>query len=224
MKTTAALMLKAPRPGTVKTRLAAEIGVESATAIYKLLVEHQLSQIPERWDIAIHFTPDDAESEMREWLSPYAREASFIPQCPGNLGERMKTAVTHELRTGADAVALIGGDCPYLTRKYLASAAVLAKNVDAVIGPAVDGGYVLLLLKQPHAALFDHIDWSTSRVLAQTRQAAEANHLRYLTMNPLEDIDDHASLCRFHNQGCGIGGDHDAVRFLQIGYPGFRLD
>lgn len=200
MKIKAALMLKAPRPGTVKTRLAADIGIESATAIYKLLVEHQLSQIPEKWAIAIHFAPDDAESEMREWLSPYAREASFIPQCQGNLGERMKATVTHEFHTGADIVALIGGDCPYLTRKYLASAAVLAKNVDTVIGPAMDGGYVLLLLKQPHAALFDHIDWSTSRVLEQTRQAADANRLSHVILDPLEDIDDHASLCRFHNQ------------------------
>jgi hypothetical protein len=196
MKTTAALMLKAPRPGTVKTRLAAEIGVERATEIYKLLVERQLSQIPDSWNITIHFTPDDAEPEMREWLSPHLPEASFVPQCPGNLGARMKVAVAH----GDGAVALIGGDCPYLTREYLTLAEALSAHTDVVIGPATDGGYVLLLLKQPHATLFNEIAWSTSRVLEQTQRAAEAEHLHYVLMDPLEDIDTHASLCRFHNQ------------------------
>jgi hypothetical protein len=192
MKTTAALMLKAPRPGTVKTRLAAEIGVERATEIYKLLVERQLRQVPDSWNITIHFTPDDAEPEMREWLSPHLPEASFVPQCPGNLGDRMKAAVAH----GDGAVALIGGDCPYLTREYLTRAEELSADADVVIGPATDGGYVLLLLKQPHATLFDDIAWSTSLVLEQTQQAAESEQLRYVLMNPLEDIDNHAALCR----------------------------
>ncbi len=197
MKTTAALMLKAPRPGTVKTRLAAEVGIQYATTIYRSLVEHQLSQIPDSWDIAIHFTPSDAEIEMREWLSPYARNASFVPQCPGHLGERMEAAVAHEMASGLDVVALIGGDCPYLTREYLESAANLAESVDVVIGPAADGGYVLLLLKYPHPCLFQHIDWSTSLVLEQTQRAVEESRLHYAMMHPLEDIDDQASFLRF---------------------------
>jgi len=197
MKTTAVLMLKAPRPGTVKTRLAAEIGIPRATAIYRSLVEHQLSQIPDPWATAIHFSPDDAEAEMREWLCPFARKASFIPQSSGHLGQRMESAVTHEIAGGADGVALIGGDCPYLTREYLESAAELARNAPVVIGPAVDGGYVLLLLTHPHPALFRDIDWSTPRVLEQTQRAAEAGGLSYVMMDALEDIDDLASFCRF---------------------------
>jgi len=200
MKTTAALMLKAPRPGTVKTRLAAGIGADRATEIYRSLVERQLGQIPGSWATAIHFAPDDAESEMRAWLSPSVRNASFVPQSKGDLGARMRAAAIHEFERGADAVALIGGDCPYLTREYLVEAAGLAEGSDVIIGPASDGGYVLLLLRQVHAALFEHIDWSTSRVLTQTIQAADAHGLRYVEMDPLEDIDDYASLCRFESQ------------------------
>ncbi len=200
MKTTAALMLKAPRPGTVKTRLAAEIGADRAKEIYRSLVERQLGEIPGSWATAIHFAPDDAESEMRAWLAPSFRNASFVPQSEGDLGARMRAAAIHELERGADAVALIGGDCPYLTREYLAEAAGIAEGVDVVIGPASDGGYVLLLLRQADAALFEHIDWSTSRVLEQTRQAADARGLRYVEMDPLEDIDDYASLSRFESQ------------------------
>lgn len=210
MKTTAILMLKAPRPGTVKTRLAAKVGIERATDVYRSLVERQLRQIPEDWNIAIHFAPEDAEAEMREWLCSRVRGGGFVPQAPGDLGERMKAAVAHELCSGADAVALIGGDCPYLTREYLAGAVDHLKDVDVVVGPAVDGGYVLLLLKQLHAALFEQIDWSTSRVLEQTKQAADAKCLRQVLLKPLEDIDDYASLCRWRQTpstdapGCDI--------------------
>lgn len=200
MKTTAILMLKAPRPGTVKTRLAADIGSERAAAVYRSLVELQLRQIPEGWAVAIYFTPDDAESEMREWLSEFVPEDSFTQQSAGDLGARMEAAVSRELHAGADAVALMGGDCPYLTREYLERAAGHSEDVDVVIGPAVDGGYVLLLLKKPQAALFEQIAWSTSRVLEQTKQAADANRLRHVTMPALEDIDDYASLCRFYTR------------------------
>lgn len=204
MKPTALLMLKAPRRGTVKTRLAAEIGSHRATAIYRSLVEHQLGQIPESWGIAIHFAPDDAEGEMREWLSPLAPGAWFTPQSAGDLGARMAAAAAHEFRGGAEAVALIGGDCPYLTREYLASAAEHLKGADVVIGPAADGGYVLLLIRQPHAALFDRIDWSTPRVLEQTKQAAERSRLHHLLLEELEDIDDQASLTRLSQKNAGF--------------------
>ncbi len=205
MKTTAILMLKAPRTGTVKTRLAAKIGSQCATDIYRSLVEHQLGQIPDGWAVAIHFAPDDAEGEMREWLSPLVPKAWFTPQAAGDLGARMEAAAAHELERGAEAVALIGGDCPYLTREYLAAAADLLEGADVVIGPAADGGYVLLLLKDLHAALFAHIDWSTSRVLEQTKLAADRSGLRHVLFEVLEDIDDHASLARLTERQANSG-------------------
>ena len=61
-------MLKAPRPGLVKTRLAAEVGVESATAIYRRLVEHQIAAIPREWRTEVHFAPAEAAADMQQWL------------------------------------------------------------------------------------------------------------------------------------------------------------
>ncbi|MGH7959477.1 MAG: TIGR04282 family arsenosugar biosynthesis glycosyltransferase [Opitutaceae bacterium] len=79
-------MLKAPRVGFVKTRLALEIGAEPAAAIYRRLVEHQMSAIPRDWPVEVHFSPAEAAAEMQQWLG--ARHA-YYPQSGDDLGERL---------------------------------------------------------------------------------------------------------------------------------------
>jgi len=197
MKITAVLMLKAPRPGTVKTRLAKDIGSKPAADIYRSLVEHQIRQIPAGWRIAFYFAPNDAMAEMKDWLLPYAPEASFVPQCGGDLGARMLAAVTGEMAAGQEAVALIGGDCPHLSRAYLEEARFLCREADVVIGPSPDGGYVLLLQKKPHPRLFEKIAWSSPSVFSSTMASAQSLALKVRTMEPLEDIDDLESWRRF---------------------------
>ena len=88
------MMLKAPRVGTVKTRLAREIGVERATLAYRAMVEHQARAIPPGWNISVHFSPPDAGEEMEAWLKPtLPASARFVPQCDGDLGRRLAAAV-----------------------------------------------------------------------------------------------------------------------------------
>jgi len=194
MKIHAALMLKAPIPGKVKTRLAVDIGEDEAAGVYQQLVEHQLTQIPSEWKITIHFAPENQEPLMLNWLGPLLPEdAEFIPQVPGDLGVRISAAVCHGLQSGAEGVALIGGDCPGLTSGILEAAAM---SIGTVIGPAIDGGYVLLLLRQHDPSLFTNIDWSTEHVLAQTTSALDRLGWNYHLLEPLEDVDDLASWMR----------------------------
>lgn len=190
MKINAALMLKAPRPGMVKTRLAADVGVEKATAIYRNLVEHQCEQIPRKWSCTIHFAPADAEKEMRAWLESVAPVGTlFTAQCEGDLGARMLHAVRHDLAGGAEAVVLLGGDCPELLTTELLDAVRLLPQADVVIAPATDGGYVLLALKQAHQELFEGIAWSRPSVFATTLARACQSQLKVLTTRFYTDID-----------------------------------
>lgn len=194
MKITAALMLKAPRPGTVKTRLAADVGVEKATATYRKLVEHQLRQIPQEWSCTIHYAPADAEKEMRGWLEGVAAvRTQFAPQCEGDLGARMLQAVRHDLAAGAEAVVLLGGDCPELVTGELLAATRHLQEADIVIAPATDGGYVLLALKQAHRELFEKIEWSTSSVFETTLSRAGASCLKVWKTKSFTDVDDRHS-------------------------------
>ncbi|MEW5310807.1 MAG: hypothetical protein WDW38_002568 [Sanguina aurantia] len=61
-----------------------------------------------------------------------------------------------------------------------------------VLGPALDGGYYLLGLKQPHACLFQDMQWSTDSVYSETARRAAAAGLvsaPQTTLPPLQDID-----------------------------------
>jgi rSAM/selenodomain-associated transferase 1 len=194
---TVCMILKAPREGTVKTRLGRDIGPERATAIYRALVEHQMKAIPPGWDVAVHFAPPDAGMEMEAWLRPHLSvSARFTPQCDGDLGHRLTNVVRTEFQHGAKRVFLIGGDCPGISHSYLADADRHLNEADVVIGPATDGGYVLLGLKAPHTELFEHIAWGTHAVLEQTLTAAKRWPLSVGLLPTLEDIDDAASLER----------------------------
>jgi uncharacterized protein len=197
---TACLLLKAPREGLVKTRLALDLGFPRATAIYRALVERQLKSLPSEWTVAIHFAPTDAGSELSHWLRPHLPEGSrFIPQSEGDLGVRLNTSVHTEFSHGARRLFLLGGDCPELNRSYLDDAAAQLDTHDLVLGPAIDGGYVLLGLKAPHPGLFMKIAWSTSKVLPQTLAAAASLALTTSQLTTLEDVDDLASLKRQTN-------------------------
>jgi len=187
---TVILMLKAPIPGIVKTRLAATVGEDEAVRIYRLLVEQQLSALPAAWNVNVHFTPHEADRLMRDWLEPLRARLAFLPQTDGDLGQRLSTAIATEFARGASTVIAIGGDCPDLDQRILSAAAAALLTHDAVVGPATDGGYYLLGLQRPCPALFQEIAWSTACVLAQTRDKLQAAGLTWTELPPLEDVDD----------------------------------
>jgi hypothetical protein len=64
---TVCLILRSPCVGEVKKRLAVDIGAQQPTTIYRVLVEHQAAEIPSGWDVAVYFTPADAEELSSNW-------------------------------------------------------------------------------------------------------------------------------------------------------------
>ncbi len=187
------VMLKAPRPGLVKTRLARELDAASAVAIYRRLVEHQLRAVPETWRVEIHFSPADAANEMNAWLGP---KPTYFPQAGEDLGARLIAATVGAFARGAYGVVVIGGDCPALDGATLQLAASGLQQTDVVLGPAADGGYYLIGLRcsQPH--LFAEVPWSTAGVFAATTARVRAAALSLTTLELKEDVDDLASWLR----------------------------
>jgi len=207
--------------------------------LYRALVEHQCAEIPSEWAVSVCFTPANAEEEMRNWLEPhFASRARFLPQVDGDLGQRLIAIVRTEFAGGCERIFLIGGDCPSLSHDYFRQADAALDSNDVVIGPAQDGGYVLLGLKQPldtlgitgldrcdssrprgFDSLFTNITWSSSAVLDQTLLAAHNHNLSVRLLHPLADIDDAASLndqselIRSFNEKCqGRGVKRDSSR------------
>jgi rSAM/selenodomain-associated transferase 2 len=84
---------------------------------------------------------------------------------------------------------LIGTDCPGIRATHLARAFQALRRKDVVIGPARDGGYYLIGLRQPAHELFEGIPWGTAVVLERTLDAAAANGLKVELVDLLDDVD-----------------------------------
>jgi rSAM/selenodomain-associated transferase 1 len=187
MRPTICVMLKAPRPGEVKTRLGREIGQEESCRAYRQLAEHQLDQIAPGWPIEIHYAPAEALVEMQSWLG---LGYTYIAQCEGDLGDRLRAAMLGAFDRGAAGVLIIGGDCPYITGKILEETTRHLLSHDVVIGPAEDGGYYLLATQSAQPRLFEKIDWSTERVFGQTMNWLRRLNLSSAILPTLSDVDD----------------------------------
>ncbi len=178
---------KAPRPGTVKTRLARTIGDERATALYRRmgrLIVANVRSAPAR--MVVCYDPPDGEVEIRNWLGPALHQC--WPQGTGDLGNRMSRMVARAL-SDADRVVVIGTDTPAVGADTVTRAIAALDTADVVIGPARDGGYYLLGLQEPHPDLFAGIRWSTGSVLAETTKRTERLGLSVTWLEMEGDID-----------------------------------
>ena len=167
---TSALVLftKPPRPGRVKTRLIgpAPDGLTAAEAaeLHWAFVLDQLERFEGRdFSLQIAWALDDGDAP------PSIGTPSFR-QTGGDLGERLWYGLTRAARS-ASRVAAVGSDHPGLSLERVRTAfARLEAGADVVLGPAVDGGYYLIAVDRDRLdrRLFEGIEWSTERVLAQT--------------------------------------------------------
>ena len=191
------VFVRAPRPGQVKTRLAASLGSAQALAAYKQLVATVLAGIEGGGSVELHYTPDDAAAEMSPWLRP---GWECRPQLAGDLGTRMHGAFVDAFSRGASRVVLIGSDCPEATLEDVQSAWANLDHHDLVLGPARDGGYWLIALRQPQPGLFQGMAWSTSSVLQETMLRAQKAGLRTLLLRQLADVDTAADWHEFQQR------------------------
>jgi glycosyltransferase A (GT-A) superfamily protein (DUF2064 family) len=76
---------------------------------------------------------------------------------------------------------------------------------DVVLGPAPDGGYYLLGLRQPQPELFQNKAWSTDSVLADTLADAHRLGLRVALLPELRDVDTAADLAAWRAEAVSAG-------------------
>ncbi|MBM3838107.1 MAG: glycosyltransferase [Verrucomicrobia bacterium] len=180
------IFLKAPRIGSVKTRLAAAIGPTPAAAAYRTLVEALLDRLAGCAGIELHYTPEDALEEICPWLRP---GWTARPQCSGDLGQRLQTAFQSSFTAGARRTLVIGSDCPFIGPPDIEAAWSALTDHDVVLGPATDGGYWLIGLNAPQEHLFKGISWSTETVLRETLNRCQTSGLRTVLLRELRDVD-----------------------------------
>jgi rSAM/selenodomain-associated transferase 1 len=188
------VFLKAPRPGQVKTRLAATLGNEAACVIYRRLVETVLDRISALPNVRLVYAPADGEVEILSWARP---GWDIHPQEAGDLGQRLHLAFLDAFTRGAQRVVIIGSDCPAITTSDITAAWSALRTADVVLGPAKDGGYWLIGLGQPQPVLFENIAWSTTTVFRDTLESAKGAGLKISILRELPDVDTEADWLAF---------------------------
>lgn len=193
VKSTVGLFVKYPEPGGVKTRLSESIGNELAAELYVAFLNDLVGRFR---DInarrVLAYTPQhDRSREYFEGLADGRYELWAQPD--GALGERIECFFD---AFGPSPVVLVGSDSPTLPRFDVEHAlAALNNEVDCVLGPATDGGVYLIGLNQKSFspsgkhALFNQIEWSTSRVFHQMMTAAQSVGARIDLLPLWYDID-----------------------------------
>lgn len=177
------MFAKYPEQGKVKTRLAKHISETEALKLYTCFIELQVKMHHhQEYDFVMYVTP----SEKAERFS-----ASFKVRCSaqvdGDLGRRMLSAIEEGLET-YDRVVLVGSDIPTLLSVHVLEAFAQLENHDIVLGPAKDGGYYLVGMKEAYD-IFSEMTWSTPQVLDETIAKIEEQGLTYALLHEMNDID-----------------------------------
>ncbi len=163
------IFAKAPKLGTVKTRLAAGVGSVAAVAYYRQWSASVIRRISSdsRWRTHIAVSPDTEVSTNTGWGGVWPRQVRRIPQGGGDLGQRMSRCF-REAQPGP--VIIVGSDIPDLTGSHIETAFRMLMSHDAVFGPADDGGYWLIGLsaRARKHVLLKNVRWSTEHALDDT--------------------------------------------------------
>lgn len=179
-----------PEPGKTKTRLIPVLGSVGAANLQRQMTEHTILQVKELQkvidiSVAVWYSGGDLRL-MQEWLG---LNLVYQPQGEGDLGSRMARSLLQAFQSGAEKAIIIGTDCPGLNAQILATAFDKLRTFDLVLGPAMDGGYYLIGLRQPIPELFANIEWGTAQVFQRTLEIAQKLNLSHVNLVPLADID-----------------------------------
>ena len=188
-KNCALFFVKYPVPGRVKTRLAQQIGTETAADLYKNFVTDILAALKSSGvNFKIVFDPPDSKDQFQQWLG---KECSYTPQVGQDLGQRMKNAFIQAFSEGFDRVVVIGSDSPDLPNEYLDLAFDALDTNDAVLGPSSDGGYYLLGFTKDSfsSEAFEQITWSSNKVFDQTINILKKHRRKFYLLPQWHDID-----------------------------------
>ncbi len=179
------IFIKNSELGKVKTRLAATVGDEQALKIYKELLRYT-RQTTQGVSVVRHLFYSDFLEKNDDWDTNFFQKSV---QQGSDLGERMSNAFDCVFGQKFQKAVIIGSDCPTLTSEILRQAFTALDHHDLVIGPATDGGYYLLGMKELHQKLFQNIVWSSENVLSKTLRKAQELNLSTYQLASLPDVD-----------------------------------
>src|SRR5216684_101777 len=195
---TLVIMAKAPRPGSVKTRLAKSLSLEAVTGLYRCLLNDTiaLAQGLDHVEIAIVCPTSDVDDVAHA----VGKTVRIVPQTGQGLGAGLASVFTHFATPGHQGVIAFNSDSPHLPATVLETAFDVLEACDLVVGPTHDGGYYLVGARASHPALFTGDGMGTTNALEALLTRARALQLSVLLTDPFYDIDVAADLSQLADE------------------------
>lgn len=175
------VIAKQPVAGRCKTRLCPPLTLAQAAAVAEAALADTLAAVA-------------ATTAVRRLLVLDGRPGCWlpsgfdvVPQRDGGLDLRLAAA----FEAAGGPALLVGMDTPQLTPALLraGAAALLADGCDAVLGPALDGGYWAIGLRRPRREAFVGVPMSTELTCASQGRRLDELGLRWRTLERLRDVD-----------------------------------
>lgn len=181
-----------PSPGGAKTRLIPALGPEGAADLERQMTEHTLSAADRlaarRAGLLVRLHSTGGTAHQFQQL--YGERRRSTDQGEGTLGERLERAFGYSLLFGAHRVVVVRTDAPELDDRYMEAAFDALADHELVLGPAADGGYVLIGLSRHAPELFRGISWRTPDLAQWTLGRAAELELRVHVLATLQDVDE----------------------------------
>jgi len=199
------ILTKAPIPGLVKTRLISTLGMEGAAKLHQQMLEQKLHLSTQQQLAAVdlYCAPDREHPYFKAIQHRFPIE--LHSQRGDDLGRRMGHALQQTLSKCQYAI-LIGTDCPPLHNGHLQQAfQSLEEGSDVVLGPAEDGGYVLIGLRRFDWSLFNNMHWGQNTVFEQTRSRIVELGWKLTQLETLWDVDLPEDLERYKTFFSSVG-------------------
>lgn len=184
---------KEARPGQVKTRMIPFLSPQEACELHRELVLWTARRLSAaglgRVELAV---AGDTGAALFRQCQALGVQAVHRQQ-GADLGERMYNALSRGLETYTKVI-LVGSDCPQIDGGYLQSAIDALDDSDVVLGPASDGGYVLIGVRQLDARWFSGVQWGSDSVYADSLGRFATTGAKWHALAELQDIDRPADL------------------------------
>ena len=188
------IFAKAPIVGQVKTRLCPPLTHDEAATLHgsfvlDMLERTKVAATKLKLPIDRYLACAPSSTLVFFKIMEERQSVKLIDQIGDDLGARMQQAFATLFAQGYQRIFIVGTDTPSLPLDHYKQALAALETHDVVLGPALDGGYYLIGLKQPRPEIFTNIVWSTDRVLATTQEKAAILGLKIALLPPWRDVD-----------------------------------
>ncbi len=192
------VVAKRPAPGQTKTRLCPPLDLGEAAALYECFLRDTLDIMRGVQGVENHivYLPEDAGGFFRS----IAPDMALSTQVGQSLGQRLDELLTRALYSGSQKAVVINSDSPSLPVEYLEQAFSALDDADVVLGPAEDGGYYLIGIKEPQPELLLDVEMSTSHVLTDTLEISREKRLSVALLPEWYDVDTVDALIRLRKE------------------------